>query len=531
MLRRLTMNGAAEDAKPTASQYSNGKPAPDGKGHDYYSEEKGKIAPSVNNPVWRDYGLEEPVIQEFCTKYAHSSLDVTNIDITTDGLLENERSFDKESALWEFLTAETMPSSVSLRVLLVKELSGDALQLLSTALGIHTGFWEWVASDDAADGFWLNTNNNGKILSFDLPGFEFYTANVSPPTRVVREGRLKHLSSRHRLYGSGLAPSQKYDVYINRRVSGYLIPMNGSHTFLYFSEDCRAGSSLFLENHSRTDPTSTHWLLKTLKESEPKRLASFGDEPAGLILTILTKLLRSWHAYSVHIQRDLETIDATLPQSLPAELPENNLYDVGTYLHRDIVQTLYRFTQQLGKFEGWLKYLCNGTQERFRPKLFLHDVGNLNNNVDHLKKRFTVCKDRGNMSLTLINSYISLQQARVANEQARISAHMAWIQQTDSSSARRLSVVATVFLPLSFATSWLSTNTTTPLWVFFVISVVSIFATTIIILFLKWMEKGRGRKIAKYLFGPMFPSPKEEPYDITATLNQEDIKTDRSSLV
>ena len=41
----------------------------------------------------------------------------------------------------------------------VKELSGEGLQILSTALGIHLGFWAWVISDDASDGFWLNTHS------------------------------------------------------------------------------------------------------------------------------------------------------------------------------------------------------------------------------------------------------------------------------------------------------------------------------------------------------------------------------------
>jgi hypothetical protein len=41
----------------------------------------------------------------------------------------------------------------------VKELSAEGLQILSTALGIHIGFWAWVISDDASDGFWLNTHS------------------------------------------------------------------------------------------------------------------------------------------------------------------------------------------------------------------------------------------------------------------------------------------------------------------------------------------------------------------------------------
>jgi hypothetical protein len=46
--------------------------------------------------------------------------------------------------------------------------------------------------------------DDGKILSFDLPCLEFYATTTIPMTGVVREGRLKHISSRHRLFGTGL---------------------------------------------------------------------------------------------------------------------------------------------------------------------------------------------------------------------------------------------------------------------------------------------------------------------------------------
>jgi hypothetical protein len=47
----------------------------------------------------------------------------------------------------------------------VKELSAEALQILSTALGIHLGFWAWVASD----GFWQNTHSecNSRLFFVD----------------------------------------------------------------------------------------------------------------------------------------------------------------------------------------------------------------------------------------------------------------------------------------------------------------------------------------------------------------------------
>jgi hypothetical protein len=46
--------------------------------------------------------------------------------------------------------------------------------------------------------------DDGKILSFDLPCLEFYATTNMPTTGVVREGRLKHISSQHRLFGTGL---------------------------------------------------------------------------------------------------------------------------------------------------------------------------------------------------------------------------------------------------------------------------------------------------------------------------------------
>jgi len=51
----------------------------------------------------------------------------------------------------------------------VKELSAEALQILSTALGIHLGFWAWVASDQASDGFWQNTHSecNSRLFFVD----------------------------------------------------------------------------------------------------------------------------------------------------------------------------------------------------------------------------------------------------------------------------------------------------------------------------------------------------------------------------
>ena len=96
------------------------------------------------------------------------------------------------------------------------------------------------------------------------------------------------------------------------------------------------------------------------------------------------------------------TQDASLPEGLPTQVPEEILFDLGTYLHRDVIQTLYRFTIQLGKFEGYLTNLCNGTGSNFRPKKFAPEIVGITNNVTSIRKRLQACKDRGNMSLTLV---------------------------------------------------------------------------------------------------------------------------------
>lgn len=82
---------------------------------------------------------------------------------------------------------------------------------------------------------------------------------------------------------------------MNRRVSAYLVSKDGTHTFVLFSEDCRAVSSsplMMLANTESTDLLSTEWLLHMLKESDQKALTNFAREPVRLILTSVTKLLR-----------------------------------------------------------------------------------------------------------------------------------------------------------------------------------------------------------------------------------------------
>jgi hypothetical protein len=58
--------------------------------------------------------------------------------------------------------------------------------------------------------------DDGKILSFDLPCLEFYATAIMPTTGVVREGRLKHISSQHRLFGTGLDQGMFPDEGVSR---------------------------------------------------------------------------------------------------------------------------------------------------------------------------------------------------------------------------------------------------------------------------------------------------------------------------
>jgi len=424
---------------------------------------------------------------------------MTSVDIASDGSLTNERTFNDPNTLWHFLNVPP-PTSVPLRIFLVKELSGEALQMLSTALGIHCAFWAWVASEEASDGSWLNDHNGGKILSFDMPCMEMYATREVPRASVVREGRLKQLSSRHRLFGDRLKPglTNTYDVYVNRRASLYLVPKGDHHTLLYFYEDCQSISSWPLERNKFTDPVSTEWVFNMLKEAAQSDRVHFAQEPVGLVLKILRRLLHTWHVFTYQIQRDMDKIDDCLPDRIDPDHPmSTELMDIGPFLHRDIVQTLFRFIPQLGKYEVWMNYVSKFTKDQFRPKIFLDDITRLLTIVNDMRRRLDMFKDRGNLNLSQINNYIALQQALN-------SAMISQIQQRDSQSGMRLSVVATVFLPLSFAVSWLSINSSTPLWVFFVVAMPSIFVTTLIILYLKWRERFRREmglsNVVVYLF-------------------------------
>jgi hypothetical protein len=96
--------------------------------------------------------------------------------------------------------------------------------------------------------------------------------------------------------------------------------------------------------------------------------------------------------------------DNSLPESLPSDLPEHNLYDIGTYIHRNIVQTLYRFNHQVKKFDVYLNYLAKGTREQFRPKLFIPEAAFLVRSASDVCNRLDGCKERGNGSLTLVRN-------------------------------------------------------------------------------------------------------------------------------
>ena len=59
--------------------------------------------------------------------------------------------------------------------------------------------------------------------------------------------------------------------------------------------------------------------------------------------------------------------------------------------------------------------------------------------------------------------------------------------------------------------SWLSTNSTTPLWLFFVIAVLSMFVTTFVVLFLKWMEKGWLKSLSRRVLEKFFKMDSGKP--------------------
>lgn len=68
--------------------------------------------------------------------------------------------------------------------------------------------------------------------------------------------------------------------------------MNGMHTFMFFSEDCLSVSSFEMYTTPKTDPISTEWLLHELKLASPEQRKTYVQEPLGLILAIVAKLLK-----------------------------------------------------------------------------------------------------------------------------------------------------------------------------------------------------------------------------------------------
>ena len=95
-----------------------------------------------------------------------------------------------------------------------------------------------------------------------------------------------------------------------------------------------------------------------------------------------------------------------MPTSLVTEFSQHELYNIGAYLHGNILQTALHFSQQLGKFDGYLKYVVEGTTEQFKPNLFMNVVPNLNSNVTDLRRRLDVLRDQGNMALTLVSMWV-----------------------------------------------------------------------------------------------------------------------------
>ena len=72
----------------------------------------------------------------------------------------------------------------------------------------------------------------------------------------------------------------------------YLVPKGHCYNFIFFSEDCQGISSVDLDHHSRTDPMSTEWFLEMVKELDPSMLEMYTEEPVGLIIRMVTRLLR-----------------------------------------------------------------------------------------------------------------------------------------------------------------------------------------------------------------------------------------------
>lgn len=313
-----------------------------------------RVGLPTSSPQIEEYGTAEPGVREFIDKYQTTSFKASYFEIRKGVGLGGENTFTDVHSLKQHL-ANPPDGLTQIRIITVAELSAHGLQMIGSFFGVHLDFWAWVTADDAADGYWLHNHNDGKTLCVDLTGIEFYQGPDLPNKMLLRDGRLKHLSSIHRFYGyepsSGLL-----NLLVNRRMSGCLLEHQGLPVFICFREDCQHISSVKLDLQSSDRlggaPHRTFYeVLQEVQTADQDTFKGLGEDPACLVAILQRELLHSWHDVANRLQNDLEHLDDLLIDST-----ETNA--VPLYLDRDIPHMLERFIYQMEAHEGRGRQAC-----------------------------------------------------------------------------------------------------------------------------------------------------------------------------
>ena len=149
---------------------------------------------------------------------------------------------------------------------------------------------------------------------------------------LLRDGRLKHLSSLHRFYGdensrghsslhlcgikadlspNPLAAEGLLSLFANRRVSGCLLKHDDLPVFVCFREACQNISSVPLQHNSSDRiggaPHRTFYeVLQEVQATDRDTFKGLHEDPACFIAILQRELLLSWHDLANRLQNDLE---------------------------------------------------------------------------------------------------------------------------------------------------------------------------------------------------------------------------------
>ncbi|KAK3385836.1 hypothetical protein B0H63DRAFT_188071 [Podospora didyma] len=429
--------------------------------------------------AWKKYGLDEPVLLEYCRKWDGYSTAATVLDVVWK---DNQATFHQthlqdDNALATAITTEPPPGT-TFRYIGCEALSANALRFLGHTYNMHLEFWRWVLSHEAADGYWMHSHAGGTVLCFDLTTFEDSEGTGKYASNLLYGGRLRQLSSLHDFGNISnnadlVSEKGKFAYQSSRRVTGYLTPHHGVPVCVILSEDipnicndpgAQLAGMLPKLSHipGMMPPTTVAGLMGEFRALSQQRLEELANDPFAAVVLLEGRIISSWFSFYLKLARDLELTDSMITFDSTDEF----LFQKATFIRREVIIALDRFYRHLEAHKGFLQYLIDGTKPTWGPKLVHQEIRDQIKTVDVLKIRTDQLKTRANGISELIFNNINVRQARLTIQQSARSMEMAALQRYDASlsfkqgeSMRQLSLLAAVFLPLTLASSLLGMNT------------------------------------------------------------------------